>query len=210
MMFMKMATGVMWALCFLGFVQVAAAAQLALKAKGEALVAGLVFSQATKQAAVQAGIIAPDKTLKSFFNAVVFGRTRAVEKLLAQYPVLARLADVNLKTPLMYAADMGRANMVTLLVRAVSPGQLNTAAQNNYIHRRDNTGKTALMMAVQAGNTVSVRVLVNFGADCGIADNAGLTAEDLAGNNNAILKALARQLPKQHPARYYVNRSGLA
>lgn len=69
------------------------------------------------------------------------------------------------RTPLMYAAELGRIDVVVALANA-----------NAGLDARDQAGRTALMLAARAGRADAAQALVNAGASINPADDAGLTA----------------------------------
>ncbi|MGB5743173.1 MAG: ankyrin repeat domain-containing protein, partial [Sedimenticolaceae bacterium] len=55
------------------------------------------------------------------------------------------------------------------------------------IHRRDDRGRDALMIAAGRGHRAMVSLLLERGADPAVRDHAGLTAADLASDDDMRL-----------------------
>ncbi len=51
------------------------------------------------------------------------------------------------------------------------------------VDAKTNIGITPLMMAATEGHAEAVRLLLQFGADCTLQDDEGLTAKDVASRN---------------------------
>lgn len=118
---------------------------------------------------------------------VEFNRLEALEQMLVELQqsgknvagelnspgTVMKIRDPELKagcvTPLMAAAYLGHAELVTVLVK--------TGAS---INQADSEGMTALSAAVSAGHTATVQALLQAGADCTPRNSEGYTALGLA------------------------------
>jgi hypothetical protein len=123
------------------------------------------------------------ETIDKFFDDVKIGRARKIDQALKEHPSLVLCSDVSGMTPLMYAAVSGKSNTITKLLVAqklLAGVDATGEASEAFLNATDLIGQTALMMAAAAGNIVSVRVLMNAGADHTLVDGAGNTALMLA------------------------------
>jgi ankyrin repeat protein len=91
------------------------------------------------------------------------------------------VVDSNGMTPLMFAADMKRLDIVKLLLKA-----------NVALNAQDKWGQTALMISAGRGDVFSVRSLIAAGANLQLVAKNGLTALGYAIDNSA--KEVARLL----------------
>ncbi len=111
------------------------------------------------------------------------GNKPAVEALLAKHAKVNRPGW----TALHYAAAIGNNGIVALLL-----------AQSAYIDAESPNKTTPIMMAVRGGHTLTVKLLLDEGADATLKNEAGLTAIDLAKQSEFqdIADGLAYRLKK--------------
>lgn len=83
-------------------------------------------------------------------------------------PVMCRQGAIHLR----YAARLGYAELIHLLVKKGVP-----------VNETTSGGMTALHAAAERGHVQGVRILLQYGADPGIHDEAGRTALDVAAND---------------------------
>ena len=88
-------------------------------------------------------------------------------------------ADGNKQTALMWAAELGYADIANIL--------LNDDADPN---KTDKKGRTALMLAAKRGHVDIAKALLEFGAYANTTDKEGQTALDKADDNIEVVKAL--------------------
>lgn len=127
-----------------------------------------------------------NKELQALLKALANGYRRKVEQLMIAYPAL-RNTYINEKTPLMYAVDAGRLAMVQYLLRTNYGAPIGAQAQD--------TGMTALMIAVQKGHTRVARELAEYTDVLNLQDNSGRTAlmHAVAANKVHIVRWLLAQ-----------------
>jgi hypothetical protein len=110
-------------------------------------------------------------------------------KLDAARALLAKGAEVNQTgwTALHYAAANGNNDMVALLLEHYA-----------YIDAESPNGTTPIMMAARGGHILTVKLLLDEGADATLKNGAGMTAIDfaLAGNHKDIAEGLTYRLKK--------------
>jgi ankyrin repeat protein len=111
------------------------------------------------------------------------GNKEAVETLLAKGAEVNRVGW----TPLHYAAAIGNNDIVQLL--------LDKAA---YIDAESPNKTTPIMMAARGGHILTVKLLLDEGADAALKNDVGMTAIDFARKNNHkdIAEGLAFRLKK--------------
>lgn len=122
--------------------------------------------------------------------ATALGQSAKVREMLSKTPELARQRDLRMhRTPLFYAAERGRLELVELLIqhkanvnaRAVPREDLGYTL-SGYVVREFNAtneteiGETPLHVAAAAGQTAVVRLLIQHGADINASSKSGGTA----------------------------------
>ena len=92
-------------------------------------------------------------------------------------------------TALMYQAEHGTVESMESLLAHKPPALINL---------KDREGRTALYLAVKGDNPAKVRLLLDYGADKTIRNNAGLTALEYARtyNHTECIKVLESYTPK--------------
>ncbi len=102
-------------------------------------------------------------------GAILSNNQELVNFMLENHPEMVNQVNAKGWTPLMYASNKGKAEMVQLLVEA-------DATFNN----QDELGRSALMLAAKRGHTETVKVLVNAAAKLDLKRTNGMTAFMLA------------------------------
>jgi hypothetical protein len=101
--------------------------------------------------------------------AILSNNQELVNLMVKNHPEMVNQVNRKSWTPLMYASNVGKEDMVKLLVDA-------KATLNN----QDELGRTALMLTVKKGHEDALKILVEAGANLDIRRTNGMTAYMLA------------------------------